>query len=106
MRVFATDRYYYENGVYKFWDLETLGISERESSCYDNYLISIKKNSNGRYEVELPFKENHPAIQDHFTLCKKRLCNTSARLKYNPKLLKQGDNIFKEQFKNRNHRGG
>ena len=26
LRVFATDRYNYENDVYKFWDLETLGI--------------------------------------------------------------------------------
>ena len=23
---------------------------------------------------ELPFKENHPAIHHHFTLCKTRLC--------------------------------
>ena len=33
--VFATDRYNYENDAYKFWDLQTLGISEKESSCYD-----------------------------------------------------------------------
>ena len=95
MRVFATDRYYYENGVYKFWNLETLGISERESSCYDNYLISIKKNSNGRYEVELPFKENHPVIHAHLILCKKRLCNTFTRLNPNLEILQQHDSNFK-----------
>ena len=33
--VFATDRYNYKNDVYKFWDLQTLGVSEKESSCYD-----------------------------------------------------------------------
>ena len=27
LRVFATDRCNYENDIYKFWDLETLGIS-------------------------------------------------------------------------------
>ena len=43
LRVFATDRYNCENDVCKFWDLETLGISEKESSCYDNYLNSFKK---------------------------------------------------------------
>ena len=99
LRVFATDRYNYENDIYKFSDLETLGISEKESSCYDNYLNSIKKNSNGRYELDLPFKENHPVIHDHFILCKKRLCNTFTRLKRNPELLNQYDNIFKEQLK-------
>ena len=99
LRVFATDRCNYENDIYKFWDLETLGISQKESSCYDNYLNSIKKNSNGRYELDLPFKENHPVIHDHFILCKKRLCNTFTRLKRNPELLNQYDNIFKEQLK-------
>ena len=49
--------------------------------------------------MELPFKENHPAIHDHFILCKKRLCNTFTRLKRNPELLKQYDNIFKQQLK-------
>ena len=99
LRFFATDRYNYENDVYKFWNLDTLGISEKESSCYDNYLNSVKKNSDGRYEVELAFKENHPVIHDHFTLCKKRLCNTFTRLKRNSEFLKQYDNIFKEQLK-------
>ena len=70
LRVFAMDRSNYENDVYKFLDLETLGISEKKSSCYDNYPNSIKKNLNGRYEVELPFKKN-PVIHDHFILCKK-----------------------------------
>ena len=88
LRVFATDRYNCENDVCKFWDLETLGISEKESSCYDNYLNSFKKNSNGRYEVELPSKENHLVIHDHFILCKKCLCNTFNRLKRDRELLK------------------
>ena len=99
LHVFSTDRYNYENDFYKFGDLETLVISEKESSCYNNYLNFINKNSNGRYEVELPFKENHPVIHDHFILCKKRLCNTFTRLKRNPELLKQCDNIFKQQLK-------
>ena len=30
LRVFATDRYNYENDVYKCWDLETLGFSKKE----------------------------------------------------------------------------
>ena len=99
LRIFAAGRYNYENDVYKIWDLETLGISEKESSCYDNCLNSIKKNSNGRCEVQLPFKENHPVIHDHFTICKKRLLNTCARLMRNPEFLQQYHNIFKQQLK-------
>ena len=41
--IFATDSYNYENDVYKFWDIETLGISEKALSCFNNYLNSIKK---------------------------------------------------------------
>ena len=70
--------------------------SEKESSCYADYLNCMKKNSNGRYEVELLFKENHPVIHDHSTLCKRRFCNTVTRLKRNPELSKQYDNIFKQ----------
>ena len=66
--VFWRDRYNYENDFYKFGDLETSGVSEKKSYCYDNYLNFINKNSNGRYELELPFKENHPVIHDHFIL--------------------------------------
>ena len=50
-------------------------------------------------EVELLFKKNYPVIHDHFTLCKKRLCNTFTCLKRNPELLVQYDNSFKQQLK-------
>ena len=52
--------------------------------------------------MELPFKENHPVIHSQFILYKKRLCNTFTRLKRNPELLNQYDNIFKEQLKTGN----
>ena len=41
--VFATESYNYENDVYTFWDVETLGIYEKALSCFGNYLNSIKK---------------------------------------------------------------
>ena len=43
-------------------------------------------------KLELPFKENHPVIQGHFILCKKRLCNIFTRLKHYQELLKQYNN--------------
>ena len=38
-----------------FWDLETLGIKESETSVYDNFMESVSFN-NGRYCVRLPWK--------------------------------------------------
>ena len=40
------------------------------------------------YKVQLPFKENHPLIHDHFELCKRRLLNLHQKLKDNHDLLK------------------
>ena len=99
LRVFAAYRYNCKSDVCKFLDLETLGISEKESPSYDNYLNSIKNNSNGSYDVELPFKENHTVIHDHFIVCENCLCNTFTYLKCNSGHLKQYDSIFKQQLK-------
>ena len=38
-----------------------------------SYIEDIHKNAKNRYEVCLPFKENHPLIHDHFEPSKKRL---------------------------------
>ena len=59
-------------------------------------LDCVSWTSTTRYEVELSFKENHPVIHDHFTVCKKRLCNTFTCLELNLEILKQYDNIFKQ----------
>ena len=44
-----------ENRLQAFWDLETLGIKECETSVYDNFMESVSFN-NGRYCVRLPWK--------------------------------------------------
>ena len=48
-----------------------MGISEKETPRYNRYIEDIRENSESRYEVSLPFKENHPLIHDHFELSKK-----------------------------------
>ena len=50
--------------------------------------------------MQLPFKENHPLIHDHFELCKRRLLNLHQKLKDNPDLLKAYNDIFIEQKQN------
>ena len=66
--LFSRDILGYEISVSKFWDLEVLGISEKETPCYNHSKIS-----ENRYKVSLPFKQNHPLIQDHFELSKKKI---------------------------------
>ena len=39
---------------------------------YEKFLDDISLHDN-RYEVRLPFNEDHPMIEDNYELCKKRL---------------------------------
>ena len=39
---------------------------------YEKFLDDISFHDN-RYEVRLPFNEDHPMIEDNYELCKKRL---------------------------------
>ena len=67
--------------VEKFWDLETLGISETEKSPWEeSFEEKITRNADNRYEIELPFKYNHPVLPDNFELSKKRLMNLREKL--------------------------
>ena len=64
-----------ESQLKRFWELEGLGINKYEQSFYEECLNTICCNKHNRYEVRLPFKENHPLIHDNFELCKRRLLN-------------------------------
>ena len=54
------------------WDLETIGISDNETSVYGKFIDSVKF-ENERYSVALPFKGNHPMLTDNYKLCLNRL---------------------------------
>ena len=45
--------------IEKFWDLDSVGVVEKEQSVYDKSIKEITLKDN-RYEVRLPFKEGHP----------------------------------------------
>ena len=40
--------------VHRFWDLNTVGIRDDESSVLENFMDSITF-GNGRFKIELPF---------------------------------------------------
>ena len=54
--------------INNFWRLDLLGITEEEEESEGLGNVTFQ---NGRYKVELPFKEGHPLLADNFTLSKK-----------------------------------
>lgn len=56
-----------EDQLRAFWDLESLGISDTESSVYEQFEGSITF-SDGRYEVPLPWKDPLAVLPDNYRL--------------------------------------
>ena len=61
----------------KFWDLETLGITDNDESLHNELDIHYKY---GRYEVSLPWKEPYPTLPSNYDLSLKRLKGQLYRL--------------------------
>ena len=51
--------------VNRFWDLETVGIREKEDLNLHDFQDSIHFNNEGQYEVRLLFKESHKTLPDN-----------------------------------------
>ena len=81
----------------RFWDLETLGIQEKEQSVQDTFTQQIQF-QNGRYQVTLPWKPTHRPLPTNLQLCKKRLAGLLKKLKTTPKLLTDYNNIIQDQL--------
>lgn len=84
--------------ISKFWDLETIGINNCEPSISNKYKSDVKLKGE-RYEVSLPFKENHPTLPDNYASSKKRLSLLIRRLQQKPDVLQQYDNVIQDQLK-------
>ena len=67
----------------QFEDLESLGISKEEKSVTEEFKSSISFKE-GRYEVKLPWKEQHPLLPDNYELSQKCLWNLHERLQRDP----------------------
>lgn len=80
-----------------FWDLESLGILREERSVHDEFTSTITF-KDGRYEVNLPWKEQHPILPDNYEMSRKRLMNLLQRLQQEPDVLKEYDAVIKDQL--------
>ena len=85
-----------EDQLRKFWEPESIGISVKEPTAYERFVDTIK-NTGGRYEVELPWKESHALLPENYVLSVGRLKHLMHRLRKDPVLLKEYDQIVREQ---------
>ena len=82
----------------KYWNLESIGITKNEETVYQRFSDDIKF-VDGRYVVNLPWKEEHPVLPDNYGLCRRRLDLLFKKLDNNSDLLREYDAIIKDQEK-------
>ena len=94
-----------DNCVERFWNLETLGITEFDSSTDEHSFIreyqqtAISRESDGSYTGRFPWKKDHPRLSTNSVVCKKRTRATMKRSSQTPELLQTYGTIIKEQKK-------
>ena len=86
-----------DNQLKQFWELESLGIMKNESSVYDKFVQQISFDGQ-RYQVSLPWKENHSPLPDNLELCHRQLISLLRRLKQNLQLLAEYELVIKDQL--------
>ena len=88
----ATSLYLSQADVSDMWKLDTIGIkdpvskkseAQRDIEVRKQFRETVKINSEGRYEVQLPWIEDQPPLPSNQTLAKKRLYRTVQKLKNN-----------------------
>ena len=86
-----------------FWRLESIGIQDySEESCDKEVLHTFKDTlqyENGRYMVTWPWKKEKSDLPDNYTLALGRLKSLINRMKANPNIIKQYNEIIEEQLK-------
>ncbi|XP_068720408.1 uncharacterized protein [Montipora capricornis] len=82
----------------KFWDYESFGIHDDNATLYDKFVNEVEF-VEGRYQVRLPFKEDHDLLPDNFALCKSRLVSLLKRLSVKPDVSRQYNDVIREQLK-------
>ena len=84
-----------EEQVSRFWELESIGIDQRKENSVYQQLEEEVEFKDGRYEVRLPWKQEHPLLPDNYSLCQKRLQGLARKLNANHNFLKEYDAIIK-----------
>ena len=94
----ATSHKEIDGNLNKLWDLDSLGIREKDSvheNVIDNICFTGK-----RYSVGLPWKVGHGQVPLNFANSQARLKNQLKRLRQTPELLVKYDEVIKDQLAN------
>ena len=81
--------------INQFWDLDTIRISDNETSVYGKFIDSMKF-ENDHYSVALPFKENCQMLADNYQLCLNRLQKWKERLSKTQQSPNEYNKVFDE----------
>lgn len=91
--------------VPKLWELESIGIENMapqlkngSDESYAQFEHTLKVNSEGRYEVALPWLEGHPPLNQNRDIAEIRLHSTTRRLEKQHKF-SDYDNVFQSWIK-------
>ena len=86
--------------ITEFWNIESLGIRENEKSDeYSNFTDSLVYDAGGkRYEVGLPWKDGYFLLPDNYANSERRIRSSILKMKRDPNLLRDYDNIIKDQL--------
>ena len=87
-----------DNCLKSFWELENLGIREPEKTSYDEFAESITFN-NGRYQVSLPWRQQHKPLPENYQLSLYRLRGLLKRLRQMPDVLQRYNDTIQDQIK-------
>lgn len=93
-----------ENLVKRLWSLEAIGVNDSPLETADDQALklfheSIQIDSEGRYEVQWPWKSQSLRPPDNFSMAFSRLANLAPKLKANPELLQKYQEVLDEQIK-------
>ncbi|KAJ0181357.1 hypothetical protein K1T71_003442 [Dendrolimus kikuchii] len=83
-----------ENEIEFLWNLESLGIKDPYNNEISNIPLDIAVNEEGRYEVNLIWKDG-PQLGNNYDQAKKRLWSTTKKLE-KMKMLEGYHNVFKD----------
>ena len=84
------------NKLHKFWETESVGC-EKPTLVEDKFKAE-NKFKDDRYEVKMPFKDEHAILPDNYSLSITRLNHLVRKLKRNPPLAPEYQKVIDSQL--------
>ena len=86
-----------ERRLQGFWEVEALGIIDREEQVYEQFTDYIHL-TQGRYEVSLPWKDPLVVLPSNYELCHRRLLSLLKKLQKDKETFQAYNAVIEEQL--------